>query len=225
MIIGNANPELHKETLEDSDKKKKEYDDAMKANEKSVKEIQKGHGEHGKKVTSKALKSMHLAESIFEEDAHAYSEFESKVYNALADVAWDYERYSDLEVTPADYKKAFATFLKRFFQPNVNESKKSIKESASLKEGWDWKYELQSTDELMQAIDSEDYVGVINALRDCYQELLDVELITPEDFDSYTEDFDLYGDFSDWDDPESTVNYELEQFYDLCDNIRAWVGI
>ena len=35
----------------------------------------------------------------------------------------------------------------------------------------------------------------------------------------------LYDDFSDWDDPESTVNYELEQFYDLCDNIRVWVGI
>lgn len=223
MIIGNANPELHKETLEDSDKKKKEYDDAMKANEKSVKEIQKGHGEHGKKVTSKALKSMHLAESIFEEDAHAYSEFESKVYNALADVAWDYEGYSDLEVTPADYKKAFATFLKRFFQPNVNESVDSIKESVALKEDWD--YNLQSGDELIQAIDSEDYVTVINALRDCYQELLDNDLITQDDFDSYTEDFDLYDDFSDWDDPESTVNYELEQFYDLCDNIRVWVGI
>ena len=192
MIIGNANPELHKETLEDSDKKKKEYDDAMKANEKSVKEIQKGHGEHGKKVTSKALKSMHLAESIFEEDAHAYSEFESKVYNALAYVAWDYEGYSDLEVTPADYKKAFATFLKRFFQPNVNESVDSIKESVALKEDWD--YNLQSGDELIQAIDSEDYVTVINALRDCYQELLDNDLITQDDFDSYTEDFDLIND-------------------------------
>ena len=225
MIIGNANPELHKETLEDSDKKKKEYDDAMKANEKSVKEIQKGHGEHGKKVTSKALKSMHLAESIFEEDADAYEDFESEVYEALEDIAMNYDKFAEVEATAADFEKAFATFLKDYFNNSVNESKKTIKESTSLKESWDWKYELQSTDELMQAIDSEDYVGVINALRDCYQELLDVELITPEDFDNYTEDFDLYGDFSDWDDPESTVNYELEQFYDLCDNIRAWVGI
>lgn len=223
MIIGNANPDLHKETLEDSDKKKKEYEDAMKANEKSVKEIQKGHGEHGKKVTSKALKSMHLAESIFEEDEHAYSEFESKVYNALADVAWDYDEHSELEVTPADYKKAFATFLKRFFQPNVNESVDSIKESVALKEDWD--YNLQSGDELAQAIDSEDYEAVIDALRNCYQELLDNDLITQDDFDSYTADFDLYGDFSDWDDPEDTVNYELEQFYDLCDNIRVWIGL
>ena len=223
MIIGNANPELHKETLEDSDKKKKEYDDAMKANEKSVKEIQKGHGEHGKKVTSKALKSMHLAESIFEEDADAYEDFESEVYEALEDIAMNYDKFAEVEATAADFEKAFATFLKDYFNNSVNESKKSIKESVSLKEGWD--YNLQSGDELIQAIDSEDYVTVINALRDCYQELLDNDLITQDDFDSYTEDFDLYDDFSDWDDPESTVNYELEQFYDLCDNIRVWVGI
>lgn len=88
-----------------------------------------------------------------------------------------------------------------------------------------WNYTLKNGQALRRAIDNEDPVEIINQLRICYQELLDAGLIDDYDFESYTEDFEVYGDFDDDDDPEDTVDFELTQFYDLCDNIGVWVSI
>ena len=74
MIIRNANAELHQEVVASREDRKKEYDDAMKANEKEAKEIQKGHGETGKKITNKALKAMYLSEALFEDAPARYSD-------------------------------------------------------------------------------------------------------------------------------------------------------
>lgn len=88
-----------------------------------------------------------------------------------------------------------------------------------------WGYQLKSGIALRKAIHSEDPYAVIEQLRVCYEELLDAGLIDEYDFERYTEEFELYEDFSDYDDATDIVDYELTQFYDLCDNIDVWVTI
>lgn len=92
--------------------------------------------------------------------------------------------------------------------------------------GSSWRYQLKNGSALRRAIDSEDPYAVMEQLRVCYEELLDAGLIDEDDFERYTEDFELYGDFSDYDDDATdTVDFELDQFYDLCDNIDVWVTL
>lgn len=79
--------------IEDKEEDEKIIEDALKENEKLAKETIPKEGETGKKVTSKALKAMHLSESLFDEDLdeEKSSDFRSKVYNALADVMFDFQ--------------------------------------------------------------------------------------------------------------------------------------
>jgi hypothetical protein len=55
----------------DHDRDEKEAEDALKENEKLAKETIPKEGETGKKVTSKALKAMHLSEALFDEDTES----------------------------------------------------------------------------------------------------------------------------------------------------------
>lgn len=108
-------------------------------------------------------------------------------------------------------------------------------ESFNLKEG-KWSYTLKNGEKLRQAIrvcsdhdepNNEDYADVLKAIYACYKELKDKEIIDEDDFDRYTEDFDLYlyDNFQDWDDPEEVINYELNDLYDLCDNLNVWISL
>ena len=54
--------------IEDKDEDEKVIEDALKENEKLAKETIPEEGYTGKKVTSSALKAMHLSESLFDED-------------------------------------------------------------------------------------------------------------------------------------------------------------
>lgn len=290
MIVRNANVSLHDEVVKSREDRKKEYEDAMKANEKEAKEIQKGHGETGKKVSNPVLKAMHLSESMFEDDRNKYDKFKSDVYNALSEVIFNYswdgiskndieyaiewflnhfydtdeseyveesiekpKRYSDgktgkwwyftthgvqpgsvpkdlnvLEVKDTPNGTYFAldgilntSELKEY---DIKEKTPSVDEALTLNEG-KWNLTLNNSSELRAAIDDEDYTEVINQIRLAYNQMLDEGIIDEDDYESWTEDFDLYGDFSDWDDPEGTVNYELSNFYDACDNLNVWVAI
>lgn len=97
-----------------------------------------------------------------------------------------------------------------------NGKKKSLKEAR-------WSYTLKSGSELRSAIDNEDPMGVIFALQNAYAELRDAGIIDEYDFDSYTGDFELYEE--DDDDIEETANYELDNFYDLCDALKVWIPL
>ena len=323
MIIRNANAELHQEVVASREDRRKEYDDAMKANEKEAKEIQKGHGEKGKKITNKALKAMHLSEALFE-DALPLTERRSRYFepayshrykvrgyfdnsyrgldvsedaddwSTVQDIAHellskgdsvrvnDYETGRILEITSEEYDgEGIEEFMmesvekpKRYsdgktgkwwyftthgVQPgsvpkdlnvlevkdtpngtyfaldgilntselkeyDIKEKTPPVDEALTLDEG-KWDFTLNNGKELRQAIYDENYVEVINQIRIAYKQMLDEGLIDEDDFESWTEDFELYGDFSDWDDPEDTVNYELTNFYDACDNLGVWVPI
>ena len=78
IIVNTSNEELLKSVKDDMDRLQAEAEDALDENEKEAKEIAKNHGEDTKglkKVVSKDdlkdLKSMHLAESLFD-DADDY---------------------------------------------------------------------------------------------------------------------------------------------------------
>lgn len=83
-----------------------------------------------------------------------------------------------------------------------------------------WRYTLKNSKALRSAINSEDMTEVLKQIFAGYEELRDEGLIDEDDFESYTSDFELY-----LDDPEDTVDYELSNFYDLCDNIGVWIEL
>ena len=90
-----------------------------------------------------------------------------------------------------------------------------------------WAYQLKNGAKLRKAIHDENHKEVMQAIYDCYEELKDNGLIDEDDFENYTQDFELYlyDDFSGWDDPDEIVNYELNNLYDLCDNIGVWISL
>ena len=101
--------------------------------------------------------------------------------------------------------------------------KKHYVASATKIEAKNWQYTLTCGKDLRDAIEAEDLEGVIWQLKNCYEELRDHALIDDDDFERYTEDFDYY-DFDD-EDIEDSIDWELGQFYDLCDNINVWIPV
>lgn len=90
-----------------------------------------------------------------------------------------------------------------------------------------WKYTLKSGSALREAIDNEDAEQVVKCLLLCYKELLDK--LVGEDRKGFMWDIEdtinvltLYE--LDPDD-EDNINYYLEEFYDLCDELRAWIEV
>ena len=84
-----------------------------------------------------------------------------------------------------------------------------------------WNYTLKCGKALRDAIKAEDIPEIFNQLKRAYQELLAKGLIDEYDYEEYTEDFEFYSDEED----EETVDYELGDFYDLCDNLGVWVAL
>lgn len=102
--------------IEDKEEDEKVIEDALKENEKLAQETIPKEGETGKKVTSKALKAMHLSEALFDEDATPLGEelsqgerqtFNGDVYHALEEVAF---KWKDMGVTADDWISALEWF-------------------------------------------------------------------------------------------------------------------
>ena len=93
-----------------------------------------------------------------------------------------------------------------------------------------WKYTLNSGSALREAIDNEDTEQVVKCLLLCYQELLDkLDEWDEEDYEIDIHDsigvLQAYELCPDEDDEESYLNDKLEELYDLCDELRVWIGI
>ena len=82
-----------------------------------------------------------------------------------------------------------------------------------------WNYTLKCGTELREAIHSGDCMGSLRLLDKAYQELKRAKIIDADDYERYTEDFWLY----DEDVTEDDVDFELSNFYDLCDSLRVWI--
>lgn len=107
-----------------------------------------------------------------------------------------------------------------------NEINPDLDEAYTLTEK-KWTYTLENGGRLRKAIRNEDYEEIIESIYDCYKELRNNNIIDEEDYRNYTEELDMYvrDDFMSWDDPEEIINYELNDLYDLCDNLNVWVSL
>ena len=129
--------------IEDKEEDEKVVEDALKENEKLAKETIPKEGETGKKITSKALKAMHLSEALFDEDATPLAEdlsqgetqnFNSDVYHALEEVAF---KWRDMGVTPDDWTSALEWFEFHFIDDGEWEAY-----NESLMEGFEEKKKI-----------------------------------------------------------------------------------
>ena len=125
--------------IEDKKEDEKEVEDALKENEKLAKETIPEEGYTGKKVTSTALKAMHLSEALFDEDLEQEEQWDlnSDVYHALEDVAF---KWKDKNVTPDEWLSALEWFEFHFIDDGEwEEYTENFKlgESVSLYEGSD----------------------------------------------------------------------------------------
>lgn len=92
-----------------------------------------------------------------------------------------------------------------------------------------WKYQIKSGKALREAIDNEDMEQVVERLLFCCIELN--KKLYGEDCIAYGLELDdIYialscYEPSDDDEDEEMINEYLEQFYDICDDVKAWIEL
>lgn len=90
-----------------------------------------------------------------------------------------------------------------------------------------WKYKLNSGTALREAIYNDDMEQVVKCLLLCYQELLD----KLDEYDEQDYEIDIQDsigvlmayELCHYEDDEDYINDQLADFYDLCDELRAWI--
>lgn len=90
-----------------------------------------------------------------------------------------------------------------------------------------WECKCRNGKRLRAAINDDDMVGVLKALIDCYHEIARNYYTDDDDFAEecagYVEEInDLLEDGTL---EEDDVNYELNEFYDFCDNLNIWIEL
>ncbi len=101
----------------------------------------------------------------------------------------------------------------------------------------DWKYRLDKrvAKTLRDAIESEDYGAVREALKAAwkavYEIVNDEDIFDEDDLSEKIDDLDFLDiepdasiDASE-EDIEDNFNYELDDFYDFCDGVRIWIPL
>lgn len=93
-----------------------------------------------------------------------------------------------------------------------------------------WNYTIRFGKQLREAISSEDMDIVVKCLIACYRELLNK--LSEEDRDYYEFDIEDTIESLDYldrmgvdDEDEEEIDDRLAEFYDLCDDVGAWVAI
>lgn len=91
-----------------------------------------------------------------------------------------------------------------------------------------WKYTLKTGKVLREAIDNEDMEQVVKCLLSCCIELN--KKLYGEDCITYGLELDdiyivlnCYEPSEDEEENEEAIDEYLEQFYDICDDVRAWI--
>ena len=86
-----------------------------------------------------------------------------------------------------------------------------------------WDYTITSGKWLRDAIDSGDEQLTVKCLLRCYKELYDK--LTDEDNEWRGYDIeDTIFNIENFD-PDEDIDYYLEDFYNLCDDLRAWITL
>lgn len=98
-----------------------------------------------------------------------------------------------------------------------------------------WKHILKNGKNLREAINDDDNVQTLEALKECYKEINRIMLSAFDDdylenvlseIDNQLDNCENYEDYDmTEDDVQDEINYMLRQFYDLCDDLRIWVDL
>lgn len=98
-----------------------------------------------------------------------------------------------------------------------------------------WKHTLKNGKKLREAINNDDNIQTLEALKECYKEINRImsSLFDDDDLENVLSEIDNQLDncenYEDYDmtedDVQDEINYLLRQFYDLCDNLRIWVDL
>ena len=106
------------------------------------------------------------------------------------------------------------------------EKQKGLKESKTLTERR-WNAVIRACIELRDALSADrlDVERVREAIIACYDELYDKGLIDDYDHDEWTEEVRDCDFESEWGIDEDAIDYELDELYDLCDNIGAFLAV
>ncbi len=90
-----------------------------------------------------------------------------------------------------------------------------------------WKYKLNSGSALREAIDNEDEEQVVKCLLLCYEELYSKLSDEDKEWKGYDieDSIEILKFYVADPDDEDDVNYYLEDFYDICDELRAWIEV
>ena len=142
-------------------------------------------------------------------------DYDMKKYHKISKNTMDKIKSAGLSVVKDQYGD-YEVIAKRA-DSDVNES---FNQKLTEKQ---WQYTLKSGSLLRDAIDEGDLQQVQYALIDCYDELHDHDLLDDGEYDSYVEDVRML-DASD-EDAEDEFDYQLNEFYDLCDNLNVWVAL
>ena len=90
-----------------------------------------------------------------------------------------------------------------------------------------WIYTIHNGKALHEAINNEDIQLVVKCLLRCYKELY--SKLSEEDKDwkgfDIEDTIDILTYYNADPDDEDDVDYYLEEFYNICDDLRAWITI
>lgn len=86
-----------------------------------------------------------------------------------------------------------------------------------------WNYTLRFGKNLREAIEAEDTEIIVKCLITCYRELLNKLSDDDKDLIEFDIEDAIYNleNF----DPEEDIDDYLSCFYDVCDDVRAWITI
>lgn len=98
-----------------------------------------------------------------------------------------------------------------------------------------WKYTLKTGKRLRQAVESENYEKILNAISDCFEEInskfperySNEELENDfEEIENLRDNLENYEDYDmDFEEVIDSIDYYLNELYDLCDNLLIWIDI
>lgn len=90
-----------------------------------------------------------------------------------------------------------------------------------------WECKCRNGKKLRAAIDADDMVGVLFALIDCYNEIASNYYTDDDDFAEecadYVEEINYILEYDKLN--EYDVSYQLNKFYDFCDNLNIWIEL
>lgn len=158
------------------------------------------------KTVDEIIAQFEKKEEDMSEDTHYVKNCNGHTYVSIDGKHWEecsYEEYR--EYLDGGYEEVFC-------DEAVNKEVKSLQEFKQ-------RYILKNSAKLRRACRQGDLQGVIDALKASYEELYKQKLIDEDDFNNWVEELDYI------DETEDEINYQLDEFYDLCDNIGVWVSL